>query len=543
MSHLALYRKYRSSRFDELIGQEHIVNVLKNQVRTHSTAHAYLFTGMRGTGKTSTARILARAVNCLDQLDGEPCGECEGCKTTSGENVDIIEIDAASNTGVDDMRSLIERARFTPLKLRRKVYIIDEAHALTGGAFTALLKTLEEPPEHVMFILATTEPQKLPATIISRCQRFDFHRLSILEIVGHLKNVLADTGVAFDEEALDAIARAAEGSMRDALSLADQCVSMSETRVGVDDVYAILGSMDRSFLFLVADAIGAGDAKTLIGLTEKVVLDGRDLYVFLQELTRHIRALLVTKLCGSDARSVLDCTDDTMRRYISQAEKIGETQLRRAEDIFLKTQGDMRRMPQPRIALESALIRAAKPEAGAQSIDSLTARIEQLENKLKNGVTLAAPPTGRQSAAAPSSVPAPDAPPFDMDDAPAPVGAALSGRPSPGTPPPSTPAVAPAPATAAELWQKTHKLLMQKDVAAAAMLRTNAGVAIVEGVFRIYAAKPLHVTAFANPKTKQNLVDCVKAAGFDGGVSVEMPPPVSEEALAAALGCKLEVED
>ncbi len=537
MSHLALYRRYRSGRFDELIGQEHIVNVLKNQVRTHSSAHAYLFTGMRGTGKTSTARILARAVNCLDQLDGEPCGKCEGCKTTEGENVDIIEIDAASNTGVDDMRSLIERARFTPLKLRRKVYIIDEAHALTGGAFTALLKTLEEPPEHVMFILATTEPQKLPATIISRCQRFDFHRLSILEIVGHLKNVLADTGVAFDEEALDVIARAAEGSMRDALSLADQCVSMSETRVGVDDVYAILGSMDRSFLFSVADAIGAGDAKTLIGLTEKVVLDGRDLYVFLQELTRHIRALLVTKLCGSDARSVLDCTDDTMRRYIAQANNIGETLLRRAEDIFLKAQGDMRRMPQPRIALESALIRASRPDAGVQSIDALTARIEQLENKLKNGAVLAAAPAVGVAENGRPSADTPDAPPFDMPDTPN-----ATAAPSPAAPPVHA-SDAPAPASAAELWQKAYKLLMQKDMSSAIMLRTNAGVAIVDGIFKVYAAKPLHITAFNNAKTKQNLVDCVKAAGFDGGVSVEMPPPVSEEALAKALGCKLEIED
>lgn len=229
MGYRALYRQYRPATFSEVIGQDHITTILKNQVQAGQTAHAYLFAGTRGTGKTSTAKILARAVNCQQPQGGEPCGQCSACQRTQGDNVDIVELDAASNNGVEDIRSILDKVRYTPLELRTKVYIIDEAHALSPNAFNALLKTLEEPPGHVMFILATTEPQRIPATIISRCQRFDFHRLSIGDMTGRMQAVLESAGAVIDPEGLVAIARAAEGGMRDALSLADQCLSFAET--------------------------------------------------------------------------------------------------------------------------------------------------------------------------------------------------------------------------------------------------------------------------------------------------------------------------
>ena len=225
MSYHALYRQYRPSRFCEVVGQEHITDVLRNQIRTGRIAHAYLFSGSRGTGKTSTARILARAVNCLDPKDGEPCGKCAACLTDVSESIDIIEMDAASNSKVDEMRALLEKAEFAPIYLKTKVYIIDEAHMLSKSANNALLKTLEEPPAHVVFILATTEPQALPATILSRCQRFDFRRLSVHNLAANTRRVLRSAGAEIEDEALMCIARAADGGMRDCLSIADQCLS------------------------------------------------------------------------------------------------------------------------------------------------------------------------------------------------------------------------------------------------------------------------------------------------------------------------------
>lgn len=225
MSYHALYRQYRPSRFCEVVGQEHITDVLRNQIRTGRIAHAYLFSGSRGTGKTSTARILARAVNCLDPKDGEPCGKCAACLKDVSESIDIIEMDAASNSKVDEMRALLEKAEFAPIYLKTKVYIIDEAHMLSKSANNALLKTLEEPPAHVVFILATTEPQALPATILSRCQRFDFRRLSVHNLAANTRRVLHSAGAEIEDEALMCIARAADGGMRDCLSIADQCLS------------------------------------------------------------------------------------------------------------------------------------------------------------------------------------------------------------------------------------------------------------------------------------------------------------------------------
>ena len=380
MAYNALYRKFRPERFSEIVGQPHITKVLLNQVRSGRVAHAYLFSGSRGTGKTSTARILAKAINCLDPIDGEPCGRCAVC--TAENNVDIIEMDAASNSRVEEMRALIERAEFAPLSLRTKVYIIDEAHMLTKNASNALLKTLEEPPAHVVFILATTEPQMLPATIVSRCQRFEFHRLRVPEMVDSMKRSLDSIGAHIDDEGLIAIARAAEGGMRDCLSIADQCLSFCGGSVSADDVASVLGSVNMGFLAKAADAVIASDSAALMRLVGDVVRSGRDLGVFALDLASHFRALLLVKLCG-DCRDILDCTDEMMADYRAQAERISNERAARAVEELLKLQFDLKLVATPRTLLESTLLRICRPD-GEDTLLAVSDRISMLETELKN---------------------------------------------------------------------------------------------------------------------------------------------------------------
>ena len=399
MAYRALYRQYRPVRFSEVIGQEHITTTLKHQVASDRPAHAYLFCGTRGTGKTTSARILARAVNCLSPEDGEPCGKCEACLVTTGESVsDITEIDAASNNSVSDVRDLIESAQYAPLRLRRRVFIIDEVHMLSGAAFNALLKTLEEPPEHILFILATTEPQKLPATIISRCQRFDFHRISIPDIKRTLTSVLSRAGASIEDGGLTLIARAAQGGMRDALSLADQCLAFCGDHVTTQNVYDVLGSMEDSFLFDMADALLGSDAPKTLRLLDGIVQGGRDLSVFAADLSAHFRALLLAKTCGK-CEDLLDCTEDMMQRYLKQATAASEARLTLAVDRLLAAQNDMRYLPAPRTMLESALVHICRPE-DALSLTNIEARVDRLEAQLKDGVpartiAAAAAPAGK----------------------------------------------------------------------------------------------------------------------------------------------------
>ncbi len=385
MAYRALYRQYRPARFQDVIGQEHITTTLKHQVSSDRPAHAYLFCGTRGTGKTTSARILARAVNCLSPEDGEPCGKCEACLITAAESAsDITEIDAASNNSVNDVRDLIENAQYAPLKLRRRVFIIDEVHMLSGAAFNALLKTLEEPPEHILFILATTEPQKLPATIISRCQRFDFHRLSITDIKQTLKSVLSRAGASIEDGGLTLIARAAQGGMRDALSLCDQCLAFCGDTVTTKNVYDVLGSMEDAFLFDIANALLASNAPDALRMLDSIMQSGRDLSVFAADLAAHFRALLLGKTCGR-CEDLLDCTEDAMARYLEQAKGASEARLMLAVDRLIAAQNDMRYLPSPRALLESALIHICRPE-DSLSIANLEARIDRLEAQMKDGL-------------------------------------------------------------------------------------------------------------------------------------------------------------
>ncbi|MDP3448617.1 MAG: DNA polymerase III subunit gamma/tau [Eubacteriales bacterium] len=385
MAYRALYRQYRPARFAEVIGQEHITTTLKNQVSSDRPAHAYLFCGTRGTGKTTSARILARAVNCLSPEGGEPCGKCEACLITASEGAhDITEIDAASNNSVNDVRELIENAQYAPIKLRRRVFIIDEVHMLSGAAFNALLKTLEEPPEHILFILATTEPQKLPATIISRCQRFDFHRLSITDIKSTLKSVLFRAGASIEDGGLTLIARAAQGGMRDALSLADQCLAFCGDSVTTKNVYDVLGSMEDAFLFDMSRALLASNAPEALRMLDSIMQAGRDLSVFAADLAAHVRALLLARTCGR-CEDLLDCTEDAMTRYLEQAKGASESRLMLALDRLIAAQNDMRYLPSPRVLLESALVHICRPE-DTLSLANVEARLDRLESQLKDGL-------------------------------------------------------------------------------------------------------------------------------------------------------------
>ena len=384
MSYQALYREFRPRRFSELVGQEHITTTLKNQIKYNNLSHAYLFCGARGTGKTSTAKIFSRALNCLSPDDGEPCGKCQNCHSNSENDIDIVELDAASNRGVEEMRLLLEKARFTPFKLRYKVYIIDEAHMLTPEAASMLLKTLEEPPEYMIFMLATTEPQKIPATIISRCQRFDFRRLKVINIVERLKQILNLINKTIDEGGLLAIAGAADGSMRDALSLADQCLSFCGNHVSENDVYDVLGSMRPDFLFKMTDALFKSDTAKALLMLDEVVKGGKDIGVFASNLTQHIRALLLVKAC-STCSDLLECTTDALERYRSQAKLCSEAGLLRALELLTHTQNDLKWIKLPRILFEAVLVRICLPE-NEQNLLALSERISRLESLLqKNG--------------------------------------------------------------------------------------------------------------------------------------------------------------
>ncbi|MBR0135404.1 MAG: DNA polymerase III subunit gamma/tau [Clostridia bacterium] len=396
MAYSALYRKFRPEKFGQIIGQPHITTILLNQIRTGRVAHAYLFCGSRGTGKTSTARIFAKAINCLDPQDGEPCGKCEACLAEN--NVDIIEMDAASNSRVEEMRALIERAEFAPLYLKTKVYIIDEAHMLTKNASNALLKTLEEPPAHVVFILATTEPQMLPATIVSRCQRFEFHRLKVTEMVDSMKRSLDSIGAHIEEEGLIAIARAAEGGMRDCLSIADQCLSFCGGVVTADDVMSVLGSVNSGFLIKVADAVIASDAAALLRCVGEVVSGGRDLGVFALDLASHFRALLLTKIIG-DCRDILDCTGEMMEDYKKQAARISKERAERAVEELLKLQLDLKLVTTPRTLVESTLLRICRPD-DSTSLIAIADRVNELESSVKNAAREAAEAASKAASAA-----------------------------------------------------------------------------------------------------------------------------------------------
>ena len=381
MAYQALYRQWRPMKFSEMVGQELVVTALRNQVQSGRIAHAYLFCGSRGTGKTSTAKILARAVNCENPQDGDACGECESCRRLqSDSSFDLLEYDAASNSKVDDMREILETVQYPPQFGRYKVYIIDEVHMLSANAFNALLKTLEEPPGHMLFVLATTEPHKVPATILSRCQRYDFGRIPAEKIAGRLREAVAGAGVEATDGALQRIARAAEGGMRDALSILDMCIGYGQT-VDEELVRRVLGASDRSFLFRFAEALANEDPASVLALIDELMREGREPAVFAREIAGHLRNLLIAKNCPDEFPRLMELTAEDAAEYIGQAETLSGTRLMSMIDLFMAVDSQLRFAASPRIALESAALHACL-RTGEEDTAALVERVAELEKKL-----------------------------------------------------------------------------------------------------------------------------------------------------------------
>lgn len=380
-----LYRKWRPQTFKDVSGQPHITETLMNEVRESRLAHAYLFTGSRGTGKTSCAKILSKAINCLHPVDGNPCNECSICKgIDNGSVMDVVEIDAASNRGIDDIRALREESAFTPAMAKFRVYIIDEVHMLTIEAFNALLKTLEEPPEHVIFILATTEVQKLPSTILSRCQRFDFRRISVESIVSRLRYVAQNENVTLDDDAAVLIARIADGGMRDALSIFDRCLSISEN-VNVNVVSDAAGIMSKRHLFELSDAFIKKDTAKALAVIDELHSSSCDTERLCTELTNHFRSLLIIKSVKSP-EEILVCTNEELAELEELSKSFTIEEILSVMNILSSAIASIKVTQNRRIETEMAIIKICSPET-VNDISSLYARIAQLEKQVKDLLT------------------------------------------------------------------------------------------------------------------------------------------------------------
>jgi len=386
MSYTALYRKWRPNNFTDVKGQDHIVTTLKNQIIADRIGHAYLFCGTRGTGKTTIAKIFARAVNCEHPADGSPCGTCASCKSISaGSSMNVIEIDAASNNGVDNIREIRDEVSYSPAEGKYKVYIIDEVHMLSVGAFNALLKTLEEPPSYVIFILATTEAHKIPVTILSRCQRYDFKRISVETIFDRLRELTEQEQIEAEDKAVRYIAKAADGAMRDALSLLDQCVSFYfGQKLTYEKVLEVLGAVDTEVFSAMLRAVMARDILDAIHLLEKIIMQGRDLSQLVVDFTWYLRNLLLVK-ASEDIEDVLDVSSENLQRLREEAEMINQETLMRYIRIFSELSGEIKYASQKRVLIEMAIIKLCKPSMETD-LESMLDRIRDLEEQMKNGV-------------------------------------------------------------------------------------------------------------------------------------------------------------
>jgi DNA polymerase III subunit gamma/tau len=441
----SLYRRHRPQSFAEVVGQEHIVRTLSNAVEKDRVHHAYLFVGSRGTGKTSMAKILARSLNCVHGPTLTPCGECEPCRTiAAGTSLDVIEMDAASNRSVDDIRELRERVGFAPAAGRWKVYILDEAHMLTKEAWNAFLKTLEEPPPNTVFVLATTEPQKVMPTIVDRCQRFDFQRPSLEQIAEVVRRVSAAEKIRIDDGAVALISRSAAGSFRDALGTLDQLVAFGGDAVTTREVIELLGAADAELLFDTTDALAAGDARAALEAVERLARSGRDPGQFARDLIGHLRQLLVARATGEVPES-FTVTVAQPERLAEQAKSIEDAKLMGAIDALSGAVAGMREGDDPRLTLEVALLKVATPSLDS-SREALLRRIEQLESRFAEGAPGAASSAGGASKGAPEAT-SPERRAGDESEVKVPPGdkPAIGQREPSGSAPPAPPSADPSP--------------------------------------------------------------------------------------------------
>ncbi len=385
MSYTALYRKFRPQCFEDVKGQDHIVTTLRNQIRSGKMQHAYLFTGTRGTGKTSVAKLFAKAINCENPNGEDPCMECSVCRAIqSGASMNVVEIDAASNNGVDNIRQIIDEVAYPPTEGKYKVYIIDEVHMLSIGAFNALLKTLEEPPSYVIFILATTEVHKLPITILSRCQRYDFKRISVEDIMGRIYELLPEEGLEADEDAIRYVARAGDGSLRDALSILDQCIAFNfGKKLTYDMVMDTLGAVDSQIFSNLLRMIIIGDVSGAIFMLEEIIMEGREMGQFVTDFTWYIRNLLLA-VTSDDISSIVDMSKENLARLITESKEITADQAMRYIRILSELSNQIRYAANKRVLVELAIIKMCRPEMESGE-DTLVARIRELEKKLESG--------------------------------------------------------------------------------------------------------------------------------------------------------------
>ena len=389
MSYTALYRKWRPRVFGDVKGQDHIVTTLQNQIRSERIGHAYLFCGTRGTGKTSVAKIFAKAVNCEHPEDGSPCGECPSCQQIqAGTSLNVVEIDAASNNGVENLREIRDQVQYPPTEGKYRVYIIDEVHMLSTGAFNALLKTLEEPPSYVIFILATTEVHKIPITVLSRCQRYDFRRITVDTIADRLKELTDAEGMAVEDRALRYVVKAGDGSMRDALSLLDQCAAFhyGET-LTYENVLDVLGAVDNRVFRELFGALRSGQTKECILRLEEMVIQGRELSQFVADFIWFLRNLLILKT-ADEAEELLDMSEDNLKQLREDAALADENVLMRYIRVFSEVLNQIRFAAQKRVLVELAFIRLTKPEM-EQSMDAVLERLERLERQMEEGIPAA----------------------------------------------------------------------------------------------------------------------------------------------------------
>ena len=536
MAYLVLARKWRPGSFEAIIGQEHVTRALRNAIRLDRVAHAFLFTGARGVGKTTAARVMAKALQCAKGPTEEPCGECPACtEIATSTNIDVFEIDGASNRGINEIRELRDGVAYAPQRDRFKIYIIDEVHMLTQEAFNALLKTLEEPPRHVKFIFATTEPQKIPVTILSRCQRYDFKRVPLSLVKRHLDDLLTREGVKIAEEGVRMVARESEGSMRDALSLLDRVISYAGTEATGDDVATCLGIADRQWVFELMKALVGGNASGALAVVANVNEYGLDLRAFAEEALETLRDLVVVKIAGADARAT-DLSDAEARALAALGANHHLIALQRIFQILLKAVDEMAESRHPKLVLEMALVRATAALDFAPLAD-MVARLESLESRLGSEALANA---SRQ--VAPSRPAAPQVAPLrapQSSTAPAPAASptpsmapnrAAAARPGPQGP--ASAGAAGADALTPERWPAFVGEVKQRDPLLATMLEASRILSAAPGALKLGVGNAFYAKQLASGPSHERLLAALR--GRFGELRLEVEQAGAEGTIAAA---------